>query len=187
MIFEASGARGRSIRLYDTKCIIKTTVTVGSIFTGNATDGEKTIFLKDVVGVQFKRSGGLIGYLQLETPSMQMNNQNSNMFSENTFTFDSGCGLSNEVMERVYQYVVDRVEELKYDLPPTARLVMPVPPMPYAPANTYRPNPAPVQPNPAPAAGSVKLPTTMVVCPKCQTPQRSDRTVCYECGEPLKQ
>ena len=192
LIFEASGARGRSIRLFDTKCIIKTTVTVGSIFTGNATDGEKTIFLKDVVGVQFKRSGGLICYLQLETPSMQMNNQNSNMFSENTFTFDSGTGLSNEVMERVYQYVVDRVEELKYDLPPTARLVMPAPPMPYAPpptyppANTYRPAPV-QQPGPAPAAGEVKLPSGMVLCPKCQTPQRSDRTVCYECGEPLKQ
>ena len=87
---------------------------------------------------------------------------------------------------------MDRVEELKYDLPPTAQLVMPAPPMPYAPpptyppANTYQPYPAPVQPNPAPAAGSVKLPTTTVLCPKCQTPQRSDRTVCYECGTPLK-
>ena len=52
---------------------------------------------------------------------------------------------------------------------------------------TYRSGPAPAQPNPAPAAVEVKLPSGMVVCPKCQTAQRSDRTVCYECGEPLKQ
>ena len=161
LIFEANGVRGRSIRLYDTKCIIKTTVTVGSIFTGNASDGEKTIFLKDVVGVQFKPSGGLIGFLQLETPSMQMNNQNSNMFSENTFTFDNSCGLTNQLMERVYQYVVDRVEELKYGLEPTATLSLPAPAP--APLPGYSPMPAayppPAYPAPAPYAPPPAYPT----------------------------
>ena len=62
------------------------------------------------------------------------------------------------------------------------------PPAPQYGVPAYRPNPAPVQqPGPAPAAGEVKLPSGMVMCPKCQTAQRSDRTVCYECGEPLKQ
>ena len=114
-ICEFEGVRGRVLKLYDTKCVITTNVTVGSIITGNATDGEKTIFLKDVVGVQFKESGIAIGYLQFETPSMQMNHKDSNFFSENTFTFEDGKnGISNLLMKMVYSYIVDRIEELKY-------------------------------------------------------------------------
>ena len=115
LIYELIGVRGREMKLYDTKCVITTKKTAGSLLTGNFTDGEKTIFLCDVVGVQFKESGGLIGYLQFETPSMQMNNKADNMFSENTFTFENGKnGVTNALMQQVYQYVVDRVEELKY-------------------------------------------------------------------------
>lgn len=114
-ICELEGVRGREMKLYDTKCVITTKKTVGSFITGNFTDGEKTIFYTDVVGVQYKRSGVLIGYLQLETSSSQMNNKSDNMFSENTFTFEGGKnGISNELMEAVYHYVVDRLEEIKY-------------------------------------------------------------------------
>ena len=104
------GVRGRTLHIYDTKVEIDTQVTVGSVITGNATDGEKTIFLKDVVGVQFKRSGLAIGYLQFETPSMQMNNRGDNMFSENTFTFEG----DNLLMEKIRDFLVDRIEEYKY-------------------------------------------------------------------------
>ena len=105
-----SGARGRSIKIYDNKCIISTNVTVGSVLTHNATDGEKTIFYIDVTGVQFKESGLTLGFLQFETPSSQMNNQSSNFFSENTFTFDK----DNEYMRKVYEFVVARIEGYKY-------------------------------------------------------------------------
>ena len=116
LIYELEGVRGRYLKLYDTKVIIITKKTAGSLLTGNFTDGEKTLFLCDVVGVQFKRSGGLIGYLQFETPSMQMNNKDSNMFSENTFTFESGKnGTTNDLVEQVYRYVTDRIEEIKYN------------------------------------------------------------------------
>ena len=47
------GVRGRGMILYDTKCVFTTKVTAGSIITKNATDGDKTIFLCDVTGVQF--------------------------------------------------------------------------------------------------------------------------------------
>jgi len=104
------GVRGRTLHIYDTKVEIDTQVTVGSVITGNATDGEKTIFLKDVVGVQFKRSGLAIGYLQFETPSMQMNNRGDNMFSENTFTFEG----DNLLMEKIRDFLVDRIEGYKY-------------------------------------------------------------------------
>lgn len=114
-IYEFEGVRGRNLKLYNTKIVIATKKTVGSLITGNFTDGEKTIYLCDVVGIQFKKSGGLIGYLQFETPSMQMNNKSDNMFSENTFTYEDGKnGVSNHLMEAVYKFVTDRVEEIKY-------------------------------------------------------------------------
>lgn len=114
-ICDFHGVRGRVLHLYDTKIVITTKTTLGSILTRNATDGEKTIFFCDIVGVQLKRSGLLIGYLQFETPSMQMNNKNDNMFSENTFTFENGKnGITNEIIRELYSYIVDRIEEIKY-------------------------------------------------------------------------
>ena len=112
------GSRGRVIDIYDKKCVIKTEVTVGSVLSSNATDGTKTIFYIDCTGVQFKRSGLTIGYLQFETPSMQMNNQNSNFFSENTFTFEEKSGgLTNAIMENIYDYLCDFIESIKYGTP----------------------------------------------------------------------
>ena len=108
------GARGRTLSIYDTKCVINTSVTAGSILSGNATDGEKTIFYLDCVGVQFKEAGRTIGFLQLETPSMQMNNQTSNVSSENTFTFEDVPGSTNAVMQIVYASICDLVETVKY-------------------------------------------------------------------------
>lgn len=117
-IYEFEGVRGRNLKLYDTKVVVTTNVTVGSFITGNVTDGEKTIFLSDIVGVQFKRSGALIGYLQFETPSTQMNNKGDNMFSENTFTFENNKNeITNELMQALYEYITDRIEELKYGIP----------------------------------------------------------------------
>lgn len=114
-ICEFEGVRGRNLKLYDTKIIITTKKTAGSLITGNFTDGEKTIYLCDVVGVQFKKSGLAIGYLQFETPSIQMNNKNDNFFSENTFTFEDGKNeITNELMTTLYNFVTDRIEELKY-------------------------------------------------------------------------
>lgn len=115
LLYQLEGVRGRSISIYDRKCVISTKAGVGSFITGNVSDGEKTIFYTDVVGVQFKKSGGLIGYLQFETGSVQMNNQNSNMFSENTFTFEHNKnGITNEQMEAIYHQVCNVIENIKY-------------------------------------------------------------------------
>ncbi len=43
--------------VFDNKCIIDTALTVGSVLMGNATDGRKIIFYKDIVGIQFKQPG----------------------------------------------------------------------------------------------------------------------------------
>lgn len=107
LICELEGVHGRSLKLYDTKCVINTRVMVGGLMSDNDTDGKKTIYLCDVVGVQFKKSGTLRGYLQFET--------SGDAFAENTFTYENGKnGITNELMNAVYQYVTDRIEELKY-------------------------------------------------------------------------
>ena len=111
-LFRIRGARGRVLEVYNNKCIIQTKVTLGSVITGNASDGEKTIFYPDCTAIQFKLSRALIGYLQLETPSMQMNNTKSNFFSENTFTIEGSN--HNELMSEVYYFISDLVGAAKY-------------------------------------------------------------------------
>jgi imidazolonepropionase-like amidohydrolase len=132
LLYQLEGVRGRSIWIFDRKCVIATKAGVGSFLTGNVSDGQKTIFYTDVVGIQFKKSGGLIGYLQFETGSVQMNNQNSNMFSENTFTFEHGKnGITNDQMEGIYHQVCDLIESVKY-----GNVTSPALNQPAAPAQT---------------------------------------------------
>lgn len=119
LYYHMEGARGRELDVYYDKCVITTNVTLGSIIAQNATDGEKTIYYMDCVGVQFKKSAATIGYLQLETASVAMNNKSSNFFHENSFTFESALsadanGLTmNEKMEVVADFIKKRIEEIK--------------------------------------------------------------------------
>ena|GEM_PF-1191158 len=112
-IYSINGVRGRHIDVFDNKCIIKTKVTIGSLLTHNATDGTKTIYYADVVGVQFKEPGITIGYLQLETPGLTMNNAASNFFNENSFTFDTTV-ITTEKMREIAAYIEERVQEIKH-------------------------------------------------------------------------
>lgn len=112
VVYKIEGVRGRNIRVYKDKAVIIVKVGFGSFLTGNASDGEKTIYYKDVISVQFKKSGVAIGYLQLETASATMNNKHNNFFNENSFTFDT-TKVSNEKMEEVANYVKKRVETYK--------------------------------------------------------------------------
>ena len=117
--YHIDGARGRELDVYYDKCVITTNVTLGSIIAHNATDGEKTIYYMDCVGVQFKRSSATIGYLQLETSSGATNNKSSNFFHENSFTFENAINASaeeptmNEKMEVVADFIKKRIEEIK--------------------------------------------------------------------------
>ena len=110
LVYEIKGARGRSLRVYPYKCIISTDVTAGSLLTNNATDGEKTIYFNDVIGIQYKSSGVTIGFLQFETASGIMNHEKSNFFNENSFTFEAD---KDEIMEEVYEYIIGIFDELK--------------------------------------------------------------------------
>ena len=114
-VYDIEGVRGRSIQVYPNRCVIKTKAKISSFITGNASDGEKTIYYVDCIGVQFKKSGLQIGYLQLETASSFGNNKRSNFFNENTFTFDANISLatSNEKMEEVAEYIKGKIDEIK--------------------------------------------------------------------------
>ncbi len=107
-IYDITGCRGRSIKVYKDRCVITTDVTLGSLLTSNATDGEKTIFYSDIIGVQYKPCGITVGYIQLETASGQMNNIQSNQFGENTFTFEK-----NDRMDEVRDYIIYQISRYK--------------------------------------------------------------------------
>ncbi len=112
IVYDLIGCRGRSMRVYRDRCIINTDVTVGSVLTNNATDGEKTIFYKDVIGIQYKKPKLTIGYIQLETASAQTNNLVSNQFSENTFTYEKYNEL-DDIMDEVKDYITYQVAQYK--------------------------------------------------------------------------
>lgn len=103
------GNRGRHLFVYEDFVVIKVKTTVGSLITGNATDGEKVIFLSDCIGLQLKEPGATIGYIQIETASTQMNNVKSGWYNENTFTFD----IFEKPIQEVYKYLFNRVREIK--------------------------------------------------------------------------
>lgn len=111
-VYDLEGVRGKSMKVYEDKVVINVKVGLGSLLTGNLTDGEKTIYYSDCIGVQFKKSGLAIGYIQLETATGMMNNRQNNFFNENSFTWDS-AKLSNEKMEEVANYIKKKVDDCK--------------------------------------------------------------------------
>ena len=89
-------------------------MTLGSIIASNATDGEKTIYYNDCTGIQFKKSGLTLGYLQLETASSGGggNNLTSNFFHENSFTYNPSQ-IPDWKMTEVVNFVKQRISETK--------------------------------------------------------------------------
>lgn len=109
LVYSIDGYAGRHIDVYDDKAVFNVKVTLGSLAVGNASDGEKTIYYKDCIGVQFKKHTFKVGFLQLETASSQMDKTKSNFWQENSFTFIT-TNVSNEKMVEVYNYVRERVD-----------------------------------------------------------------------------
>lgn len=103
LIGGSTGFKGKYLTVYDNRAVITTWGT------GKSSDGEKTIYYRDVIGVQFKESDLLsIGYLQLETASSH--EFRDNRFSENSFAFRK---KQNKLMEEVSDYIKRRVDEIR--------------------------------------------------------------------------
>ena len=112
-IYHVVGSAGRTLDVYEEKCVITTKASLTSWATGNSSDGEKTIYYVDCIGVQFKRCGtGLtIGYLQLETASGLMNKKADNFWNENSFTFNKE--EQNEQVAEIADYIKEKIDEIK--------------------------------------------------------------------------
>ena len=112
-VYIIEGVRGRHLTVYENRAVFTVKASLGSFLTGNVTDGEKVIYYKDVIGVQYKDAGLTIGYLQLETASGLMNNRQNNFFNENSFTFDQTKGITNEKMRMVRDYIQKQIDQIK--------------------------------------------------------------------------
>ena len=57
VVYQLTGARGRRMRVFEDRCEIATDVTVGSLITGNAADGEKLFFMQIVLEYSLRLAG----------------------------------------------------------------------------------------------------------------------------------
>ncbi len=112
VVYSLNGARGRHMDVYEDRVCISTEVTLGSLFTGNVTDGTKEIYYLDVISVQAKKPSVTLGYIQLETASVMMNNKDNNFFNENTFTYNES-DLPTGLAEEVVNFIKGKVSECK--------------------------------------------------------------------------
>lgn len=108
IVFSIKGSRGRHLDVYEDRAVIKTKAGIGSFLAGGFNNGEKTIFYRDVTGVQFKKQGLQLGYLQLETASCHTGD---NFFGENSFPFERT--VTNEKMEEIANYIRNKVAEAR--------------------------------------------------------------------------
>ena len=106
---------GRILDVYDNKVVFtstKSTSTVvsGLIFGDSLTQGEKTIYYKDAIGVQFKPATITDGYIQVETAVGGMTSTKSQYSGENSIQFGSKV---NDEAETVTNFIKQKIEETK--------------------------------------------------------------------------
>lgn len=106
---------GKILDVYDNKVVFtstKSTSTVvsGLIFGDSLTQGEKTIYYKDAIGVQFKPATITDGYIQVETAVGGMTSAKSQYGGENLIQFGSKV---NDEAETVTNFIKQKIEEIK--------------------------------------------------------------------------
>ena len=106
---------GKILDVYDNKVVFtstKSTSTVvsGLIFGDSLTQGEKTIYYKDAIGVQFKPATITDGYIQVETAVGGMTSAKSQYGGENSIQFGSKV---NDEAETATNFIKQKIEEIK--------------------------------------------------------------------------
>lgn len=106
---------GKILDVYENKVVFtstKSTSTVvsGLIFGDSMTQGEKTIYYKDAIGVQFKPASITDGYIQVETAVGGMTSVKSQYGGENSIQFGSKV---NADAETVTNFIKQKIEEIK--------------------------------------------------------------------------
>ena len=107
---------GKILDVYDNKVVFSSTKSTSTLVTGlflgtSVTQGEKTIYYKDAIGVQYKPSSITDGYIQVETAAGGVTSSSSQYGGENSIQF-SGKDR-NEEAEIIVNFIKNKIEEIK--------------------------------------------------------------------------
>ena len=107
---------GKILDVYDNKAVFTSTKSTSTLLTGLAfgtsvTQGEKTIYYKDAIGVQYKPSSIADGYIQIETAAGGVTSSSSQYGGENSIQF-SGKDRNAEA-EIVVNFIRKQIEDIK--------------------------------------------------------------------------
>lgn len=107
---------GKILDVYDNKVVFSSTKSTSTLVTGlvfgtSVTQGEKTIYYKDAIGVQYKPSSIADGYIQVETAAGGVTSSSSQYGGENSIQF-SGKDRNAEA-EIIVAFIKNKIEEIK--------------------------------------------------------------------------
>ena len=107
---------GKILDVYDNKVVFSSTKSTSTLVTGlvfgtSVTQGEKTIYYKDAIGVQYKPSSIADGYIQVETAVGGVTSSSSQYGGENSIQF-SGKERNAEA-EIIVAFIKNKIEEIK--------------------------------------------------------------------------
>lgn len=105
---------GKILDVYENKVVFTSTQSTSTVVTalflgGSTTQGEKTIYYKDAIGVQYKPSTVTDGYIQVET-SADGRSASSAYGGENSIQFG---GKNNADAEIIASFIRAKIEETK--------------------------------------------------------------------------
>ena len=107
---------GKILDVYDNRVVFTSTHSTSTLVTGllvgkSVTQGEKTIYYKDAVGVQYKPSSVLDGYIQVETAAGGVSSSSSQYVGENAIQF-SGKERNAEA-EIIVTFIKKQIDDIK--------------------------------------------------------------------------
>ena len=107
---------GKILDVYDNRVVFTSTQSTSTLVTGllignSVTQGEKTIYYKDAIGVQYKPSSVLDGYIQVETAAGSMTSSSSQYGGENSIQF-SGKDRNAEA-EIIVAFIKKQIDDIK--------------------------------------------------------------------------
>lgn len=105
---------GKILDVYENKVVFTSTQSTSTVVTslllgGSTTQGEKTIYYKDAVGVQYKPSSVTDGYIQVETAAGGTSASRA-YGGENSIQFG---GKNNADAEIITDFIRKKIEEIK--------------------------------------------------------------------------
>ena len=107
---------GKILDVYDNRVVFTSTNSTSTLVTGvifgtSVTQGEKTIYYKDAIGVQYKPSSVLDGYIQIETAAGGVSSSSSQYGGENAIQF-SGKERNAEA-EVIVSFIKKQIDKIK--------------------------------------------------------------------------